>query len=220
MIYALDENIGKIISTLKIKGLYDDTVIIFTSDNGGLSTLDSRYKWIAPTSTYPLRAGKGWLYEGGIRVPLLIKPKGYNKKQSIVGTAVIGHDLYPTILSQAKINKPKMQKIDGHDLSPLLNGKELNRNTLFWHYPHYHGSGWRPGAAIRCGNLKLIEFYETNTVELYDLSKDISEQNDISSLRPEKAKSLRNKLHQLQKSINANQIKPNPKYSSNKPRIK
>jgi arylsulfatase A-like enzyme len=213
MIYALDENVGKLISTLKEKGIYDNTTIIFTSDNGGLSTLDKAYNWIGPTSTLPLRAGKGWLYEGGIRVPLLIKPSKYNGKQKTVNTPVIGHDFYPTILSQAKIAKPKTKHLDGYDISKLFNeDKVLDRKELFWHYPHYHGSGWTPGAAIRQGKWKLIEFYEKNTIELYDLSKDISESNNLSSVYPEKVDSLSTRLHQLQKSMNANTVKRNPKY--------
>ncbi|MDO5977448.1 sulfatase [Flavivirga spongiicola] len=213
MVYALDENIGKLIKALKDKGIYDNTTVIFTSDNGGLSTLNKNSNWVGPTSTLPLRGGKGWLYEGGIRVPLLVKPAKHNDKQRIVDAPVIGHDFYPTILSQAKIQKPKDYVLDGYDISKLFNkNTELDRKEIFWHYPHYHGSGWAPGAAIRQGHWKLIEFYETNSVELYDLSKDISEKNELSSQYPEKVKSLRDKLHHLQKSMNAKAATLNPKY--------
>ncbi len=214
MVYALDENIGRLIQSLKDQGIYENTTIIFTSDNGGLSTLDKRLNWTGPTSTTPLRAGKGWLYEGGIRVPLLIKPAQHNNKQSVVNTPVIGHDFYPTILSQANISKPENQTIDGHDLSKLLDDEsELDRKEIFWYYPHYHGSGWTPGAAIRQGNWKLIEFYESNSVELYDLSKDISEKHDLSSKYPEKVKVLVEKLQELQESMNYKEAEVNPNYA-------
>ncbi len=204
MVYALDENMARLIAKLKAKGIYDNTTIIFTSDNGGLSTLEPRYSFEAPTSVLPLRGGKGWLYEGGIRVPLLIKPANYAKKDVIISEPVIGHDFYPTILAQAGIDLSKEDSIDGIDLSPLLNGgKIVDRDAIFWHYPHYHGSGWTPGAAIRQGNWKLIEFYETDHVELYDLSKDIEEYSNLALEYPEKVTSLQKKLHDLQKGVDA-----------------
>lgn len=215
MVYALDENVGRLIKSLKDKGIYENTTIVFTSDNGGLSTLDKRLNWTGPTSTTPLRAGKGWLYEGGIRVPLLIKPAQYDNNQKVIHTPVIGHDFYPTILSQANISKPQDLTLDGQDLSKLIHGEsDLSRSEIFWHYPHYHGSGWTPGAAIRQGQWKLIEFYENNTVELYDLSKDISEKHDLSSKHPDKVKELTEKLHELQKSMNYKEVKVNPNYTS------
>jgi len=206
MVYALDENVGRLIASLKEQGLYENTTIIFTSDNGGLSTLDAKYNKKAPTSVLPLRGGKGWLYEGGIRVPLLIKPANYQEKKRITSEPVISHDFYPTILSLAGISSSSIQDIDGLDLSPMLAGNDvLERDELYWHYPHYHGSGWTPGAAIRIGEWKLIEFYETNTVELYNLSDDISESVDLSADYPEKVSSLQARLHELQKSMNANE---------------
>lgn len=211
MVYTMDENVGRLIKKLKEEHLYENTTIIFTSDNGGLSTLDSTYNRAAPTSVRPLRGGKGWLYEGGIRVPLLIKPANYEGGKKIISEPVIGHDFFPTILDQANIPLNKDLKIDGVDLTPLLHGKEhLDRKELFWHYPHYHGSGWTPGAAIRQGDWKLIEFYETNTVELYNLSNDLSETKDLSSKYPEKVSALKQRLHDLQKSINADSATLNP----------
>ncbi|MDN5201794.1 sulfatase [Fulvivirgaceae bacterium BMA10] len=204
MLFALDQNIGRLIEKLKEKGLYENTTIIFTSDNGGLSTLVNTYGQIAPTSVLPLRAGKGWLYEGGIRVPLLIKPANYSGDPRINAERVIGHDFYPTILKLAGIPLKKDASIDGIDLTPILREDTgLERKELFWHYPHYHGSAWTPGAAIIQENWKLIEFYETNTIELYDLSVDVSEKNDLSAEHPEMAKRLLNKLHELQNSMNA-----------------
>ena len=206
MVYAMDENVGKLITALKEQGLYENTTIIFTSDNGGLSTLAKKYDRKAPTSVLPLRGGKGWLYEGGIRIPLLIKPANYQKNKRITTVPVISHDFYPTLLSLTGIKPGVNQDIDGVDLTPILAGNnKLEREELYWHYPHYHGSGWTPGAAIRRGDWKLIEFYESNTVELYNLSDDISETNDLSLANPEKVTFLRTRLHELQVSMNANE---------------
>jgi len=212
MLYALDKNIGRLIDELKRKGLYENTTIVFTSDNGGLSTLSKDRNQKAPTSVLPLRAGKGWLYEGGIRIPLLIKPSNYSGKARISTEPVIGHDFYPTFLSLAGIT-PNMSDLDGLDLSPLLyENKPLGRKELFWHYPHYHGSAWTPGAALLQGDWKLIEFHETGLTELYNLSKDISETRDLSLEYPEKAVKLQNRLHELQKSMNANTATLNPDF--------
>ncbi len=203
MVHALDENVGRLIAELKEKGLYENTLIIFTSDNGGLSTVKSAYRNAAPTSVLPLRGGKGWLYEGGIRVPLLVKPAGYTGTGKASHAPVIGHDFFPTILSQLGIEAHK--KTDGRDLSPLFqDGGELARDGIYWHFPHYHGSAWTPGAAIRQGDWKLIEFYETNAVELYNLAEDISESRDRSALHPERVERLRKLLHKKQRSMGAN----------------
>ena len=214
MVYALDENVGKIVSKLKEEGLYDSTTIIFTSDNGGLATIQKGYLQVAPTSILPLRAGKGWLYEGGIRIPLLIKPSHFKGQNMISHEPVVSHDLFPTITSLAGILTEPNPKIDGKDLSPILKAttSKLNRKEIFWHYPHYHGSGWTPGAAIRQGDWKLIEFYETDKKELYNLKTDIGERQDLSEDYPEKAAILVQRLHELQKSMNANSAIFNPKF--------
>jgi arylsulfatase A-like enzyme len=142
----------------------------------------------------------------------LIKPSNYSGETRICTEPVIGHDFYPTLLSLAGITTDS-SPIDGVDLSPIFNeNKFLERKELFWHYPHYHGSGWKPGAAILQGDWKLIEFYESGTVELYKLSEDISELNDLSLQYPEKVVSLQNRLHELQKSMNANTAVVNPNY--------
>jgi arylsulfatase A-like enzyme len=216
MLYALDANVGRLIDKLKAEGLYENTTIIFTSDNGGLSTLEKSGDRLAPTSVLPLRAGKGWLYEGGIRVPLLIKPSSYSSEARICREPVTGHDFYPTILSLAGISPDSSLLIDGLDLSPLLidQKKVLDREELFWHYPHYHGSAWTPGASIRQGDWKLIEFYESDIVELYNLSDDISETNNLASVHPEKVTVLLNRLHALQQSMSADNARINPTYEN------
>lgn len=216
MVYALDENIGKLIAKLKSEGLYENTTIIFTSDNGGLSTLHKKHNSKGKTSVLPLRGGKGWLYEGGIRVPLLIKPAEYTKGSKLISTPVIGHDFYPTLISMTDLESPKNTQIDGLDITPLLNGeKQLDRNEFFWHFPHYHNSGWTPGAAIRQDQWKLIEFYENGTSELYNLDNDISERIDLSSKHPDKARALKKRLHDIQKSMNANKTTLNINSNTN-----
>jgi arylsulfatase A-like enzyme len=204
MVYALDENVGRLIQKLKEEGLYENTTIIFTSDNGGLTTIEEGLNYDTPTSVVPLRAGKGWLYEGGIRVPLLIKPAQYKGNSSIVTEPVVSHDFFPTMLSLAKVPLEKNSVIDGVNIEPLLIGDSIDRKEIFWHYPHYHSSGWTPGAAIRQGDWKLISFYETGNLELYNLNEDISEKNNLTSKYPERVSALKKRLDELQESMNAN----------------
>lgn len=214
MLYALDLNIGKLINKLKDEGLFDHTTIIFTSDNGGLSTLQKKRKNKAPTAVHPLRAGKGWLYEGGIRVPLLIKPADFDDHGKTCTEAVVGHDLFSTILAQADV-VIEDKLTDGIDLSPLFSGNNtLNREELFWHYPHYHGSGWKPGSAMRQGEWKLVEFHETGKTELYNLAIDISERKDLSGDYPEISKKLKKRLNEWLLSRHAKPAILNKDYNS------
>ena len=211
MVFALDENVGRLINYLKDQDLYENTTIIFTSDNGGLSTLDSDWNRFGPTSVRPLRGGKGWLYEGGIRVPLLVKKAGYNGKDVQNDMPIVSHDLFPTILSLTGTTGPHEHQLDGSDLSFVLNDQDHSvERTIYWDYPHYHGSGWRPGGAIRDGNWKLIQFYETDELELYDLSADLSETNDLSNIQVEKAAELRKKLEDWRKNLEVQRPKANP----------
>ncbi|MHC4124238.1 MAG: sulfatase-like hydrolase/transferase [Planctomycetota bacterium] len=202
MVESVDQGVGKIMSKLKKLGIDKDTVVIFMSDNGGQSTL-TNYRQ-ASTSNEPLRAGKGWLYEGGIREPMIIKWPGVTRPGSTCSVPVTSTDFYPTMLEMANLPLKPEQHADGASLTGLLKGaKSLDREAIFWHYPHYHGSGSRPGGAIRAGDYKLIEFYEDNRVELYNLREDISEQNELSTKKPEKTAELSKKLHEWQKKVNA-----------------
>ena len=203
MVYAVDENIGKLINGLKDNGLYENSLIIFTSDNGGLSTL----RRVAPTSVYPLRAGKGWLYEGGIKIPQLIKLPG-NIEKEIVDDITVSYDLFPTILDVTGIRNEN--KIDGISLMPrLLEKSKIDRENIYWHFPHYHGSLWKPGSAIRSGNWKLIFDYESSEAKLFDLKEDPSELNDISNLFNEEKERLIIELEKMKKETNANSISIN-----------
>lgn len=216
MVQSVDESVGALLDKLEELGLSDNTVIIFTSDNGGLTTLPKGYQ--IPTAVTPLRAGKGWLYEGGIRVPAIIKWPGKVEKNSRSSTPIISTDFYPTILEMTGTSPIPNQHNDGESLLPLLTQQgDLSREALFWHFPHYHGSKNRPSAAIRMGNYKLIEWFEDQSQELYNLEADISEQNNLMEEMPKKAAELSTLLHQWQKNIGALKPQPNPnfKVSSN-----
>ena len=206
MVHATDNNIGRIIKYLKENDIYDNTLIVFTSDNGGLST----QRRVAPTSVYPLRAGKGWLYEGGIRIPQLIKLPNQTERE-IISEPVVSYDLFPTIANLLNLSY-KVDDIDGVDLSNLFVKKEINRDFIFWHFPHYHGSLWKPGSAIRNKDWKLIEFNEDNRLELYNLKDDISESKNLSKKFPELTKNLKNQLNEIKIKLSANSTTINKNY--------
>lgn len=191
MVRSLDTNVGRLLDKLKETGHLDNTIIVFTSDNGGLTTNNG------PTSVAPLRAGKGWCYEGGIRVPLMISYPGMSHAGKICKVQAISMDFYPTLLELAGFNPDPEQHRDGMSLVPFLEdpGNEEGR-MLVWHYPHYHGSTWRPGSAIRENNWKLIKFYEGDRLELYDLENDLEEQHDLYEKYPGIAIRLRDLMHE------------------------
>jgi arylsulfatase A len=187
MIESVDRSVGRIMKTLARLGLDENTVVIFTSDNGGLS---------AVTRNHPLREGKGYLYEGGIRVPLIVRWPGKIEAGAVSDVPVIGTDLYPTIAEIAGDKASPGKVVDGKSLMPLLtvNG-EWDREDLYWYYPHYSPQAKQPGAAVRSGNYKLIEHYDPPGMELYNLSDDIGEKVDLASKMPDKAAELSKKIH-------------------------
>jgi len=196
MVHAMDVNVGRLMNSLQRLGIQEHTLVIFTSDNGGLSTLEKN-RPPAPTSVRPLRGGKGWCYEGGIRVPLIISMPG--AEPGIREEAVASYDFYPTVLEWAGLPLMPAQHQDGLSLMPLLRGADsLQREALFWHYPHYHGSAWTPGAAIRMGDWKLVEFYDPARTELFHLSQDPGEERNVATEYPEKAAALRQALLKMQ----------------------
>ena len=208
MVAAMDENVGRIIETLKTLGLDKNTWVIFTSDNGGLSTL---YRKNAPTGNGPLRAGKGWCYEGGIRVPLIIAGPEILNPGRTEDTPVVSTDFFPTILNLAEI---EATETDGVNLAPVLTEKSaINRDALFWHYPHYHGSAWKPGSAIRKGDWKLVVHYENDRIELFNLKNDPGETTDVAEKNPEKTTELKKLLDKKLAETNAKFPEPNPDYA-------
>jgi arylsulfatase A-like enzyme len=207
MVASMDKNVGRVLKTLEEQGLDENTWIIFTSDNGGLSTLGNKN---APTSNGPLRAGKGWCYEGGIRVPLIVKGPGINKPGTSLDYPAISMDFFTTILNLAGI---KHEKNDGENLLPVItNHKEINQRELFWHYPHYHGSAWKPGSALRIGDWKFVTHYETRQSELFNLKNDPGETTDISEKYPAKKIEMKSILLKKLAGTNAKFPQPNPDF--------
>lgn len=206
MLSCLDDNIGRLIGALKENGLYDNTVILFYSDNGGLSIGAN-----APTSTLPLNGGKGYLYEGGIRVPLIVKWKGKVMPGSVTDQYVSTPDFYPTLLQMAAVAPMPAQHADGVSFLPVLRGdKQYQRGAIFWHYPHYHNQGSRPSGAVRSGDYKLIRYYDNEEIELFNLKNDIGEQVDLSEKEPEKTKELNGLLKEWLKNTNSRMPVKNP----------
>lgn len=206
MVEAMDQAVGKVLAKLDQLGLADDTVVCFTSDNGGLSTSEG-----SPTSNLPLRGGKGWLYEGGIREPFLIRYPGVTQAGSVCRTPVMSIDFYPTLLEIAGSPVTRRNEIcDGVSLLPLLKGESIERATLYWHYPHYSNQGGIPGGAVREGRWKLIERYEDGRVHLYDLQADIGERDDVAAQHPQRVKTMRAKLHDWYRSVDAKFLQAKP----------
>jgi len=195
MVSALDESLARIRAKLEELNIADNTIIIFTSDNGGMSAsnrfqknnnraqMDHRFS----SSMLPLRGGKGWLYEGGIRVPLIVYWPGHTEPGMVTDVPVTGTDFYPTLLEMLDLPLMPEQHKDGISFVPLLEGKPFKgHDALYWHFPHYSNHGNQsPGGAIRVGKYKLLEYFENGTVQLYDLENDLGEQRDISKERPE-----------------------------------
>lgn len=209
MVEAMDEAVGKVLDTLEKEGLADNTIIVFTADNGGLSTSEG-----SPTSNYPLRAGKGWLYEGGIREPTIVRWPGHTAPGSVSDEPVISHDFYPTLLAAAGLEMMPEQHIDGVSLVPVLNGSadDLGREALYWHYPHYGNQGGSPGSVVRAGDWKLIEWFEPDKgIELFNLADDIGEQNNLAQQHPEKVKELYAMLEAWRAEVDAKLPTVNPK---------
>ena len=209
MVEAMDQAIGKVLAELEKQGVADRTIVVFTSDNGGLSTSEGR-----PTSNLPLRGGKGWLYEGGIREPMIIRVPGMGKPGSVCETPVTSPDFYPTLLELAGLPLRPEEHVDGKSFAPLFKGASLARGPLFWHYPHYGNQGGAPGGAVRDGDWKLIEWYEGN-IELYNLHDDLGEKRNLAAENPSKVKELQAKLAVWRKDVGAVMPTANPKFDSN-----
>ncbi len=233
MVESMDESLGNVLAKLKELKLDDNTIVIFFSDNGGMSAanfgnpkkiigkcaLNKAYS----TSNLPLRGGKGWLYEGGIREPLIIySPHGINPG-TVSDVPVIGTDFYATILDMvgAHPGKPAADGVDGVSLVPLLKGDpagadRIAKRAIYWHWPHYSNHGAQsPGGAIRYQDYKLIEYYENDTVQLFNLKTDPGEQHDLAQSEPAKAEELRTMLHAWRKDVKADMPTPNPNYDPN-----
>ena len=208
MIESTDISLGRLRTVLERTGVADNTIILLTSDNGGVGFQGRNLHRI--TENGGLRGGKGYLYEGGIREPLLVHWPGVTTPNTVCETPVSGMDFLPTILQMAKAGSAP-QPCDGIDLTGLLRGAAApERNTLYWHYPHYSDQGGTPSGAIREGDWKLIEFFEDHHLELYDLALDPYEQCDLASSFSDKATDLQAKLAAWRRSVHAVMPRLNP----------
>jgi arylsulfatase A-like enzyme len=207
MVESMDEGIGRLLSVLDREGLADDTVVIFTSDNGGLATSEG-----SPTCNAPLLEGKGWMYEGGTREPLIVKWPGVTGPGSHCHTPVTSPDYYPTLLEIAGLNPIPEQHCDGVSIVPLLKQEPLDREAIFWHYPHYGNQGGTPGSSVRAGDHKLIQFFETGHLELYNLREDIGETTDLADVLPDVRDRLKQLLTDWQERVEAKIPKVNPDF--------
>ncbi|NJN05745.1 MAG: sulfatase-like hydrolase/transferase [Rhodobacteraceae bacterium] len=187
---SMDESIGRVLKKLADLKLDEKTIVIFTSDNGGLSVIEGPNT--PATMNAPLREGKGYLYEGGMRVSLLIKWPGVIKPGSTSATPVSSYDFFPTILEACGARSDA--KVDGVSLVPALKGGSLKPRPLYWHYPHYSNQGGMPGAVIRDGDWKLIEFYEHGRWELFSMTNDSREMKNLATAEPAIARRLAKKL--------------------------
>lgn len=211
MVEAMDTAVETVLSALTEDGLDDNTIVVFTSDNGGYANLPNGQK--APTSNLPLRAGKGWLYEGGVRVPTIIRWPGEIAAGSESSAPIISTDYYHTLLAAAGLQSDSAVHADGLSILPLLRGGgPPNRQALYWHYPHHAPHGSSPGGAIRVGSLKLVESYLDERLELYDLESDIGETTDISGEYPEKTRELARMLHTWRTDVGAEMPVLNPEW--------
>jgi uncharacterized sulfatase len=210
MVQHVDESVGRIVRKLEELGLSENTVVLFTSDNGGLHTKYTGGEEV--TVNLPLRGEKGQLYEGGIRVPLIVKWPGVAPPDTVCDEPTISIDFWPTFAEIAGVGEFDHQPIDGASLVPLLRDPRaaLDRDAIYFHYPHYHHS--EPAGAIRAGDWKLIEFFDDGALELYNLADDISESHDVAAAHPDRARALQQQLASWRESVDALMPTPNPKY--------
>ena len=214
MIEELDNSVGKLLAKLDELDIADNTIVVFFGDNGGLEK---------SAKQTPLRSGKANLYEGGIREPLIVRWPGVVQKGSFCSEPVTSVDFFPTFLEILDLKDKAPNTIDGLSLLPLLKQTgTLNRQAIYWHYPHYHSSSIGPGGAVRMGDYKLIEWFDeticgpANRFELYNLKQDIAEQNNLSKNMPRKTEQLRKLLANWRKKVGAQMMTPNPNYDPKK----
>jgi len=201
MVEAMDLAVGKVLDKLDQLKLADDTVVIFMSDNGGLSTSEGH-----PTSNLPLRAGKGWMYEGGIREPMIVRWHGKAsaaKGGTVCDQYVTSTDFFPTMLDLAGLPLQPKDHIDGVSFVPLLKGKSFDRGPIYWHYPHYGNQGGSPSGAVRDGDWKVIEWYEDGSLELFNLKNDIGEKHNVAKQHPDRVAAMHKLLKDWRKETGA-----------------
>ena len=214
MLAALDRSVGRVRAKLDELGIAERTAVVLTGDNGGLDRKGPDGRMGSPTENAPLRAGKGSAYEGGVRTPTIYYWPGVTPVGAVSAEPVITVDIYPTVLEIAGIqgDAAHNELVDGISLAGLLRdpGAGLERDALFWHYPHYHNGGATPHSAIRAGDWRLVQFYEDERVELYNLAEDVGEERDLAGEMPDKAAELRTRLDAWRTEVAAQGPRPNP----------
>ncbi|MBA3313286.1 MAG: sulfatase, partial [Planctomycetaceae bacterium] len=216
MVESMDTSVGRVLDTLDRLKIADDTLVIFTADNGGLSVQEGKHT--PATTNAPLRMGKGYLYDGGIRVAFIVRWPGVTPAGSTCDVPAISDDVFPTLCRAAGVETEKLQlagPLDGRDLSNVLKGETdaaLSDRPLHWHYPHFANQGGPPGGAIRVGDWKLIEWFEDGTLELYNLADDLSETTDLAAEQPDRIRDMRAALSQWRREVHANMPTANPAY--------
>jgi arylsulfatase A-like enzyme len=208
MMEAMDEGVGLVLEALDQHGLADNTIVIFTSDNGGVSSGDG-----FATSCLPLRGGKGRQWEGGVRQPLYIYWPGVTRGTT-TDIPATGTDFYPTLLDIAGLPAMPKQHVDGVSLVNVLRGGKIAERSLFWHYPHYGNQGGEPSAMIRKGEWKLINYFEDDRSELYHVNRDLGERENLSNQEKERTATMLKELKQWQKEVGARSPIPNPNWNS------
>lgn len=211
MVENIDYNVGRLINYLKENGLDKNTVVLFVSDNGGLDVQEvpAFAKHTPPTTNAPLRGGKGYIYEGGIRAPWIVWAPSVITKNKQQHTLVTTDDVFNTCMQLANV---KANSPDGVSIVPLLQGKKIADRNYYLHFPHYSPQHGKPGAVVRSGNYKLIEWYEDGKLELYDLSNDEGEKKNIAESNPEIVQRLKTDLDSWKKNAGAKMTQPNPGY--------
>ncbi|MGJ8724045.1 MAG: sulfatase [Roseibacillus sp.] len=212
MMEALDQAVGKVLNTLSELQLENDTIVIFTGDNGGVTSGDA-----FATAALPLRGGKGRQWEGGLRAPYYLKVPG--TKPTNIDIPATGTDFYPTLLDLAGLDAQPEQHLDGLSLKPLLEGSKLKERPLFWHYPHYGNQGGEPSSILRQGDWKLIQYFEDNRLELYHLPSDIGEQKDVSNENAEIVATMLTTLESLQEETGALIPEKDPRFAPAKKKL-
>ncbi len=218
MLKSLDESVGRVLEHLEQHQLEKKTIVVFLSDNGGFMGIDSKSGQTVPvTNNAPLRSGKGSCYEGGIRIPFIIRWPGVTRVGSICHEPVVVMDLFPTLLAAAGLSLPADCALDGVDLRPLIDDPvaHLDRHALYFHYPHYYATT-TPVSAVRSGEWKMLEYFEDQHIELYNLKDDLGETTELSQQHPEVASQLRTQLHAWRDKLNAALPTPNPDYKTEK----
>jgi len=211
LIESMDDAVGHVLNALKENGLDKNTIVVFTSDNGGVVSGD-HYS----TSCFPLKGGKGYQWEGGIRIPYVVRVPWMNHHGQRNSTPVAGSDFYPTLLELAGIPLPEKSTVDGTSIVPVLEGKTIGERPLYWHYPHYGNQGGRPVSIMRKGDWKIIHFWEDDHSELYNVAKDLHEDQNLAQLQPERTKELSKALMTHLGETNAKIPQPDPAHNEKK----